>query len=277
MKRKNLRDGRQLLLQRQISKFSLFLFSLFVNLRMAKSNRFLLYSLPPSIQGEIEQLCSEKESAETTTLARSLSNSLMNSKENGLIHFACSLCSLEFSSLEEQKEHYRSEEHLEQVKERCLCTKDEEDSESDEDENVEILEDGYLLSLQLSSSQITLYKRLLECGIANREVQLEQLASHLSGHFCIILYRSGYFVFGIFQRGQLVHYFQDKRYTTRRKQGGAQSKKDNASGKAISMGARLRRHNEQLLREFVRKTLREQQEAIAECSLVFVGASKLNL
>ena len=78
-----------------------------------------------------------------------------------------------------------------------------------------------------------------------------QFASHLNGHFCVILYRSGYFILGIFDKGTLLVSRQEKRYTTRRKQGGAQHKKDNSTGKAISMGARLRRHNEELMQEFV--------------------------
>ena len=82
---------------------------------------------------------------------------------------------------------------------------------------------------------------------------------------------------GIYDHGKLLITRQEKRYTTRRKQGGAQRKKDNTTGKARSMGARLRRHNEALMEEFVRKTLRENKEEIMKCSAVFIGATKLNL
>ena len=43
------------------------------------------------------------------------------------------------------------------------------------------------------------------------------------------------------------------------------------------MGARLRRHNELLMQEFVRDTLRKLHDEINACSAVFLGTTKLHL
>ena len=128
---------------------------------------------------------------------------------------------------------------------------------------MDVTEDGCLVSLSLESSWITVVKRLVESGFNDRELAVSQLPDHLDGHFCVLLYRSGFFICGIYDRGVLQISRQEKRYTTRRKQGGAQHKKDNGTGKAISMGARLRRHNELLIQEFVRSTLRSLHDQIA--------------
>ncbi|KAK4047519.1 hypothetical protein OIO90_006161 [Microbotryomycetes sp. JL221] len=54
------------------------------------------------------------------------------------------------------------------------------------------------------------------------------------------------------------------RYTTRRKQGGAQSANDSGKGKAKSAGAQIRRYNEAMLTDEVRELLTDWQELIDE-------------
>ncbi|BGP13405.1 hypothetical protein JCM10213_008565 [Rhodosporidiobolus nylandii] len=67
------------------------------------------------------------------------------------------------------------------------------------------------------------------------------------------------------------------RYTTRRKQGGGQSAHDaGGAGKAKSMGAQLRRHNEMALTEEVRALLSSWQPHIDSSELVFLRCSKSN-
>ncbi|GAA6036489.1 hypothetical protein JCM8097_003531 [Rhodosporidiobolus ruineniae] len=66
------------------------------------------------------------------------------------------------------------------------------------------------------------------------------------------------------------------RYTTRRKQGGGQSAHDAAGGKAKSMGAQLRRHNEMALTDEVRELLSSWSDDIASSELVFLRCSKNN-
>lgn len=64
------------------------------------------------------------------------------------------------------------------------------------------------------------------------------------------------------------------RYTTRRKQGGAQSANDNAKGNAKSVGAQLRRANEAALVEDIRQQLHAWRDLIGSSELVFLRASK---
>lgn len=63
------------------------------------------------------------------------------------------------------------------------------------------------------------------------------------------------------------------RYTTRRKQGGAQSSNDAAKGAAHSAGAGIRRYNEQALNDEVRELLQEWKGMIDTSELVFVRAT----
>ena len=225
-----------------------------------KSSRIALYDLPSPIRSDISAIGSEKTSDDLRELVNPATGTIQILLENSLLHFACSMCEMDFQTLEEQKAHYKSEGHLFKLRESLkrrdggdessTSSEDEEDGE-DDDNSLEVEENGCLITFSLPSARITLYKRLVESGFTNREVYSAQLGSHMRGHFCVILYRSGYFILGIYDQGKLLLSRHDKRYTTRRKQGGAQRKKDNSSGKAISMGARLRRHNEELMQEFV--------------------------
>lgn len=63
------------------------------------------------------------------------------------------------------------------------------------------------------------------------------------------------------------------RYTTRRKQGGAQSANDSAKGAAHSAGASIRRYNEAALETEIRTLLGEWRDLIRSSQLVFVRAT----
>ena len=63
------------------------------------------------------------------------------------------------------------------------------------------------------------------------------------------------------------------RYTTRRKQGGAQSANDSAKGAAHSAGASIRRYNEMALESEIRALLAEWKEMIDKSQLVFARAT----
>ncbi|KAI3406121.2 hypothetical protein KGF56_000962 [Candida oxycetoniae] len=63
------------------------------------------------------------------------------------------------------------------------------------------------------------------------------------------------------------------RYTTRRKQGGAQGASDNSRGKAVSAGSSIRRYNEQALAQEVRELISEWGEHIRECSSIYIRAN----
>ncbi len=63
------------------------------------------------------------------------------------------------------------------------------------------------------------------------------------------------------------------RYTTRRKQGGAQSANDSAKGAAHSAGSSLRRYNEVALEQEIRALLAEWRELIGNAQFIFVRAT----
>ena len=63
------------------------------------------------------------------------------------------------------------------------------------------------------------------------------------------------------------------RYTTRRKQGGAQSSNDSAKGAAHSAGSSLRRYNEVALEQEIRALLAEWRDLIGASQLIFVRAT----
>jgi Bacteroidetes VLRF1 release factor len=63
------------------------------------------------------------------------------------------------------------------------------------------------------------------------------------------------------------------RYTTRRKQGGAQSANDSAKGAAHSAGSSLRRYNEQALTDEVRLLLQDWKAMIDTSELLFIRAT----
>ena len=66
------------------------------------------------------------------------------------------------------------------------------------------------------------------------------------------------------------------RYTTRRKQGGAQSANDSAKGAAHSAGAGIRRHNEVALEAEIRALLGDWRDLISKCQLIFTRATGTN-
>ena len=63
------------------------------------------------------------------------------------------------------------------------------------------------------------------------------------------------------------------RYTTRRKQGGAQSANDNSKGNAHSAGAGLRRYNEAALQKEIRDLLTSWKSELESCELIFIRAT----
>jgi hypothetical protein len=62
------------------------------------------------------------------------------------------------------------------------------------------------------------------------------------------------------------------RYTTRRKQGGAQSSNDKSKGKANSAGAGIRRYNEQALREEIQELLCSWKSYLQQSNRIFIRA-----
>ena len=75
------------------------------------------------------------------------------------------------------------------------------------------------------------------------------------------------------RRANVIAHKSFHRYTTRRKQGGAQSANDSAKGAAHSAGASIRRHNEAALMNEVRELLLSWKDFIDSSELLFVRAT----
>ena len=79
---------------------------------------------------------------------------------------------------------------------------------------------------------------------------------------------------GIIQRrANVIAHKSFHRYTTRRKQGGAQSANDSAKGAAHSAGASIRRHNEAALMNEIRELLSNWKDLIENSELLFIRAT----
>ncbi|PIA13488.1 hypothetical protein COEREDRAFT_89542 [Coemansia reversa NRRL 1564] len=94
-----------------------------------------------------------------------------------------------------------------------------------------------------------------------------------SSYWTILGSDGGFFAAAIFENrsGEIIVHKTIQRYTTRRKQGGLQSRQDNAAGHAAnSAGAQIRRHNERRLQEEIYQLLEEWRPLIKTSTHVFV-------
>lgn len=97
---------------------------------------------------------------------------------------------------------------------------------------------------------------------------------HFAGMIVSLAPRLGKQTIGIEQRqAAVIAHKTFHRYTTRRKQGGAQSANDSAKGAAHSAGSSLRRYNEVALEQEIRALLAEWRDLIAASQLIFVRAT----
>ncbi|KAG6967293.1 hypothetical protein JG687_00004352 [Phytophthora cactorum] len=91
--------------------------------------------------------------------------------------------------------------------------------------------------------------------------------------WAVFLLRSGRFAGAVFDKDKALCHKTFQRYTTRRKQGGAQSASD-ANGKAKSAGATLRRYNEAALKQDVAALLLEWKGVLKDVELIFISSGK---
>ncbi|KAG7820574.1 hypothetical protein KL909_004446 [Ogataea angusta] len=136
------------------------------------------------------------------------------------------------------------------------------------------------------------YKTVLNAKNEDPLENLKKLASLGSGKSALFMLGGGHFAGAIIShepistkgnhgsaeelRMQSVRFLHHKtfhRYTTRRKQGGAQNASDNAKGKAKSAGSTLRRYNEQALEQDIRNLLAEWKKELDGCEYIFIKAS----
>ncbi|MBX9745001.1 MAG: hypothetical protein K2X08_07325, partial [Chlamydiales bacterium] len=180
----------------------------------------------------------------------------------------CSVCPLAlFDTVAEFRNHYKTEWHRYNIinvnqKKRAIPLNDFENmkpgnniSETEEEAEVFIpnLKEIFI-EINGANYQLILYQKLLGSEISSSDALSAQIESIINSTWCIFLIRSGRVSLGVFNnktRSLLVSK-SDKWYTTRKKSGGSQSKRDNTgNGTRSSVGAILRRENEKAMKETV--------------------------
>ncbi|KAI8910254.1 hypothetical protein EDD86DRAFT_189801 [Gorgonomyces haynaldii] len=129
---------------------------------------------------------------------------------------------------------------------------------------------------QQKQMELLVYKQVLDLKANDESAWIHSLKERQKPQtWTLLMLASGHFSGAIFDstNGKMIVHKTFHRYTTRRKQGGAQSGNDNSKGKAKSVGAQLRRANEQALQEDVQSILKEWKSKIDQSSLVFVRAT----
>lgn len=195
--------------------------------------------------------------------------------ETGLV---CSTCNFQCD-----REHFKTDWHRYNLKrklksmnaisesefdELAEISSIESDDEEDEEQQPKI--GSPFVHFELDNNQeLLVYKQLLSNKRdADWKLQLDRLKP---GKWCILLLASGHFAGAVIDsNGNPIVQKAFHRYTTRRKQGGAQSSNDKSKGHAYSAGAGIRRYNEQALREEIQELLWNWKQHLQECSVIFV-------
>ncbi|KAJ3069386.1 hypothetical protein HDU98_007515 [Podochytrium sp. JEL0797] len=227
----------------------------------------------------------------------------------------CSLCGVAaFESVESQHTHFRSAWHVANLQRRrrkrdalgfddFALRGDGDESSSDEDEaqlsDEDVDEDkvatkgkpkvafrfgenkqlavfkALLLPQKTAPVAATLVKELalLQCSLRANQVSppVWTLLMFSAGHFAAAVVAAT-----AEPAPTLLVHKTFHRYTTRRKQGGAQSASDNAKGKANSAGSNLRRHNEMMLIQDIQALLTDWEPYLKASTRIFVRCPPRN-
>lgn len=201
----------------------------------------------------------------------------IGSNENKL---SCKMCDVDFNTLDEFKLHRRSSDHLNKLNE-SFYDSTQNNCDDFEVDNCDVVKGSPFFEIHYCNYKLQCFKIIL----ANRKEDLysqstlsldinlyNKLQNIYSSHFMVSLNGGGYFAAAIFDNSsqQLVCSKIIRKYTTRRKQGGSQSLKDNeSSGKIHSAGAMIRRENEKKLRDEILSLISVWKPSLAKCSIVF--------
>ncbi|KAJ3397173.1 hypothetical protein HDU92_000478 [Lobulomyces angularis] len=207
---------------------------------------------------------------------------------------ACSVCpnQPEFSSQEELRYHFKLDFHnlnlKRKLQNKSLLSEEEfenfnfdeeslegsdEDSEADTEEVVKNSTPFYSFKTDLfdGNKKLLIYKHLF---FDDENDKLERLRFLQGGNqtVCLLMVGAGHFAGAIFKCNIDAKPILQKtfhRYTTRRKQGGAQSANDNKGGLAKSAGAQIRRYNEMALQQEIKDLLISWKAELKACDLIF--------
>jgi hypothetical protein len=184
-----------------------------------------------------------------------------------------------------EREHFRSDWHRYNIKKKVQMQNPITLDEFEEKEDVSSIdsEETDEESLSVGSPQVhfqlnetlelKVYKQILAQEgrfVKNWKERLENLQQP-NMKFTIIMIASGHFSGAVIDcdTGKFIEHKTFHRYTTRRKQGGAQSSK---GSKAKSAGGQIRKYNENALIEEIQALLKEWKPLIQQSTLIFVRA-----
>ena len=93
---------------------------------------------------------------------------------------------------------------------------------------------------------------------------------------CIMMYQGGDFSFAIYKNNKEILHKSEHKYVVRKKAGGKQSNKDKT--KTIkSIGSQIRRANETVLMDKIRKHILSQKNLLSQCEKIFINAPGTNI
>ncbi|TPX35030.1 hypothetical protein SmJEL517_g02421 [Synchytrium microbalum] len=218
----------------------------------------------------------------------------------------CSICGLRFSNWEEQRNHFKTDFHRfnqqRRLKKQSIVTEDEfedlsdvssidaSDSDSDVEEDDDDEQQQKRVNQQRSplieflmpdGKALFVYRATLSStrdfvGLTNDDLLGKLQSLQKQKYWTMFMTGAGHFAGAVFDlaTGKPLVHKTLHRYTTRRKQGGAQSANDKSKGNAHSAGAGLRRYNEMALERDIQELMILWKEQIQLSGCIFLRASQ---